>query len=55
MAAGDLTGTVATVGERKAAFFDGVDDFVQIPHNANQLGANLLNGFTISDCINPKN
>ena len=34
--------------------FDGVDDFVDVPHNALQLGTNLSNGFTISAWINPK-
>jgi hypothetical protein len=34
--------------------FDGVDDYVQIPHNAAFLGANLSNGFTISAWINPR-
>jgi hypothetical protein len=28
--------------------FDGTDDYVEVPHNAAQLGANLSNGFTIS-------
>jgi len=34
--------------------FDGVDDYVEIPHNAAQLGANLSQGFTISAWINPR-
>ena len=54
MASGDLTGTVGRQSERPGAYFDGVDDYVEIPHNANQLGTNLSNGFTISAWINPR-
>ena len=38
----------------RANLFDGVDDYVEIPHNAAQLGANLSNGFTISAWINAR-
>ena len=45
-------GDVVVVNTNSRAFnanvFDGVDDYVEIPHNAAQLGANLSNGFTIS-------
>lgn len=34
--------------------FDGVDDYVEIPHHSSQLGVNLVNGFTISAWINPR-
>jgi uncharacterized protein (UPF0333 family) len=34
--------------------FDGVDDYVEIPHHESQLGSNLSNGFTISAWINPR-
>ena len=54
MASGDLTGTYGKTSERDCAMFDGVDDYVEIPHNAAQLGANLSNGFTISAWINPR-
>ena len=36
MAAGDLTATNQTYSSKKGAVFDGVDDYVEIPHNANQ-------------------
>ena len=54
MAAGDVTGAVATISQKDCAVFDGVDDYVEVAHNANQLGANLSNGFTISAWINPR-
>ena len=47
MADGDLTATNQTYSSKKCAVFDGVDDYVEVAHNANQLGANLSNGFTI--------
>ncbi len=54
---GTITGATNTDGingqNPDAMFFDGVDDFVEIPHNANQLGVNLTEGFTISAWINP--
>jgi len=37
-----------------ANVFDGVDDYVEVPHSSAQLGANLSNGFTISAWINPR-
>lgn len=54
MAAGDVKVSLTTNRSFKGASFDGVDDYVEIPHNASQLGANLSNGFTISAWINPK-
>jgi hypothetical protein len=54
MASGDVTATLSTSSERKSASFDGVDDYVEIPHNDSQLGANLSNGFTISAWIFPR-
>jgi hypothetical protein len=54
MASGDLTATSPTTSQMNASVFDGVDDYVEIPHNAAQLGANLSNGFTISAWINPR-
>lgn len=55
MAAGDVDVKVTTNRTFTGASFDGVDDYVQIPHHASQLGANLSNGFTISAWINPNN
>jgi hypothetical protein len=54
MAAGDLTATQGNYSDYDCNVFDGVDDYVEIPHHASQLGANLSNGFTISAWINPK-
>jgi len=54
MAAGDLTATNGTLSLRECAVFDGADDYVEIPHDASQLGANLATGFTISAWINPR-
>ena len=55
---GTITGAIPGVDfrgdEAGATSFDGVDDYVEIPHNAAQLGANLANGFTISVWINVK-
>jgi hypothetical protein len=54
MAAGDITADLAEASKYVGASFDGVDDYVEIPHHASQLGANLSNGFTISAWIYPK-
>jgi len=54
MASGDLTTTNGTYSEKPCNIFDGVDDYVAIPHAVQQLGANLTNGFTISAWINPR-
>jgi len=54
MAAGDVTAKRSAYSDFPCNVFDGVDDYVEIPHNANQLGANLSNGFTISAWINPR-
>lgn len=52
MAAGDITAVRSKASDvYSAASFDGVDDRVDIPHHASQLGANLSNGFTISAWI----
>lgn len=54
MAAGDVTAKRTNYSDYPCNVFDGVDDYVEIPHNAAQLGANLANGFTISAWINPR-
>lgn len=54
MAAGDLTATRSTLSNLPCNVFDGVDDYVEVPHAAQQLGANLIDGFTISAWINPR-
>jgi hypothetical protein len=54
MVAGDVSAAITTNRGLACNVFDGVDDYVEIPHNDNQLGANLSNGFTISAWINPK-
>lgn len=52
MAAGDITAVRSEASDKDGgASFDGVDDYVEIPHHASQLGANLSNGFTISAWI----
>jgi hypothetical protein len=40
--------------KEKIADFNGTTSYVEIPHNAAQLGANLGSGFTISAWINPR-
>jgi hypothetical protein len=54
MAAGDVGVSITTVKGFPCNVFDGVDDYVEIPHNAAQLGANLSKGFTISAWINAR-
>ena len=54
MAAGDVDVKITTLNGRAGAVFDGVDDFVDVTHNANQLGASLANGFTIGAWINTR-
>ena len=54
MAAGAVESNITSNNSKQGAMFDGVDDYVQVPHNANQLGANLSNGFTLSARINAK-
>jgi hypothetical protein len=54
MAAGDITAKRTNYSDFPCNVFDGVDDYVEIPHNAAQLGANLSNGFTISAWINAR-
>lgn len=54
MAAGDVVVVNTNSRSFNANVFDGVDDYVEIPHNAAQLGANLSNGFTISAWVNAR-
>jgi hypothetical protein len=54
MAAGDCDIRITKPRAFNSNVFDGVDDYIEIPHNAAQLGANLSNGFTISAWINPR-
>lgn len=54
MAAGDVACSITNPTSALCNIFDGVDDYVEIPHNPAQLGANLTNGFTISAWINPR-
>jgi len=54
MASGDVDVKITSNNAHYGASFDGVDDYIEIPHHENQLGRNLLNGFTISAWINPK-
>jgi hypothetical protein len=54
MAAGDITAKRSKYSDFPCNVFDGVDDYVEIPHAEQQLGANLSNGFTISAWINPR-
>lgn len=52
MAAGDVSAALTRPLAQSCNNFDGVDDYVQIPHHASQLGANLNKGFTISAWVN---
>jgi hypothetical protein len=54
MADGDVDVRLTNSRSFNSNVFDGVDDYVEIPHHASQLGANLSNGFTISAWINPR-
>jgi hypothetical protein len=54
MAAGDVDVKTTTMRCLNSNMFDGVDDYVEIPHSASQLGASLANGFTMSAWICPK-
>ena len=47
-----LTNSNTVVGDNME--FNGSDSYIEIPHDASQLGANLTNGFTISAWINPR-
>ena len=51
MAVGDTTVNLNNPLAKKGAVFDGVDDYVKVAHNANQL---LTNGFTFAAWANPK-
>lgn len=48
MAAGDVKVSNTKVRAFNCNVFDGVDDYVEVPHHPYQLGAYLANGFTIS-------
>jgi hypothetical protein len=54
MAAGDVSTEIVNLNAKRCAVFDGVDDYVEIPHHESQLGSNLSDGFTISAWINPR-
>jgi hypothetical protein len=54
MAAGDITAKRTNYSDFPCNVFDGVDDYVEIPHAPQQLGANLSNGFTISAWVNAR-
>lgn len=47
MAVGDLTATIGSSADKNSAFFDGVDDFISIPHDPSFLGVNLPDGLTV--------
>ena len=51
MAVGEVTVNLTNALPKRCASFDGVDDYVDIPHEDKQL---LTNGFSISAWINPK-
>lgn len=51
MAPGAVEVNNTTIDAKAGAVFDGVDDFVEVPHNSNQLGVALADGFTISAWI----
>jgi hypothetical protein len=53
MAAGDVTCSLTNPTSTLCNSF-GAGNYVEIPHNAAQLGANLSNGFTISAWIYPR-
>jgi hypothetical protein len=48
MASGDLAGTVSAEQFLPSAVFDGVDDYIDVPHKDRLLGTNLTDGFTFS-------
>ncbi len=54
MATGDVEVGVVTPSGKACSFFDGDDDYVEVPHNSNQLGTNLSGGFTICALMNPR-
>lgn len=54
MAAGDVKANLTKVRAFACNNFDGVDDYVDVPHDPRQLGANLTEGFTISCWLNLK-
>ena len=54
MAVGDTTVNLNNPLAKKGAVFDGVDDYVSVPHNTEFLGINLTEGFTISAWVYPK-
>lgn len=54
MAAGDVTAKLTKVRAFSSNVFDMVDDYVEVAHDARQLGANLSNGFTLSAWALPR-
>jgi len=48
-----MTRTTASRIKLPYLLFDGVNDYVSIPHSSIYLGANLTNGFTLSAWVNP--
>lgn len=48
MATGDVVCNLTNPLAKRCAVFDGVDDYVDITHKDDMLGANLSNGFSIS-------
>ena len=54
MAAGDVDVRLTNVRAFAGNLFDGVDDYIEIPHDYRLLGVRLTNGFTISAWIKIK-
>ena len=52
MVSGAVVANLTRPLARRGAVFDGVDDFVDVPHNINQLADSLSNGFTLSAWVN---
>lgn len=51
MAVGDVRTAMLDATSFGCAKFDGVDDYVEIPHSANQLGVNLSDGMSVAGWI----
>jgi len=54
MVSGDVKANLTKVRAFNCNVFDGVDDYIDVAHDNRQLGASLLNGFTLSAWINMK-
>jgi len=54
MAAGTVETNITNIHAFKGASFDGVDDYVTLAHNVNQIIPSVANGLTISAWVNPK-